>query len=329
MSDVYKKYKNIPVTGIDLSKLKKFFQGNGPYRTLLQVGLLPNGATVSEMVLKCSSAIEELYSKYEKYKEMGYVKDELQLMALGQLSNNSKVIQNFLIARNWKYMPDAEKSNKLTKGKFVKFLSDWFGFHKNRIGWEGISRSPVMINDPENPGKRIKYYMSDRYNKPINQCKQPPIKLLARYKELWGITLSVAQSEQILLRVADRFKNENDMVYFSPDRRDETDAYTVIRKLSGFGTDPSLTAAGTKAEFQNTIREIAKARERGKIRKQQELTDIKTEADAQRAINEVDSELARKAAERESYKQKYSATAFKIDQEKSIIEQINQAQGNK
>lgn len=323
MAETYKKYKNLPVTGLDLSKLKKFLESNLPYKALLQPGLLPKGATVSDMVQQCLAAIEELLSKYQKYKELGYVNDELQLMALGQLTNNSKTIENYLIARSWKAMPDAEKTKRLTKSKFLDLLNGWFTYHKDRIGWESVSRKPTIIRDPENPQKTIKYYLSDRYHKPINQCKSPHIKSSPRYKVLWDINLSVAQAEQILLGMVDRFKNENDMVYFSPESKDEIDAYNVIATLSGFPTESSKTFAGVKYEFKKSVNEIANARERGRRRKQQEMAEIKKEEDAEREIQKRNQEIAEIRANEVKNRELLNKVEYEIQKEEDYLENIN------
>jgi hypothetical protein len=324
MAETYKKYKNLPVTGLDLSKIKKFLNSNLPFKALLQPGLLPKGATVPDMVQQCTAAIEELLSKYEKYKELGYVKDELQLMALGQLTNNSKTIENYLIARSWKAMPEADKAKRLTKSKFMSLLNEWFTYHKDRIGWESVSRKPIIMpdpNDPKNPKKTIKYYLSDNYHKPINQCFYPYD--LRNHRDLGKINLSVSQSELKLLGMVDRFTNENDMVYFSPDNKDEYNAYVVISTLSNFPTTKSKTFAGVKTEFKKSINEIVNARERGKRRKREEMEEIKTEADAERETQKRNQEIAEIRAQEAKNKELLNKIEYEIAKEEDYLDNIN------
>lgn len=285
MADTYIKYKNVPVSALELSKIKKFLESNLPYLSLLQPGLLPAGANVPDMIQQCKAAIEELLSKYQKYKELGYVKDESQLMALGQLTNNSKTITNFLIARSWKGMPEAEKVNRLTKSKFVELLNSWFNFHKDRIGWTSVSAKPILLKDPNNPNKSIKYYLSDNYHKPINQAYYPHD--LRRNPYLSKIGLSVAQSERILTGIVERFTNDNDMVYFSPDNPDEANAFTVIKELMKLPTEKSKTAKGAQFAFKKAIYDISEAR---RIRK----LNLQKKAKENMTVSELEAEIQNK-----------------------------------
>lgn len=286
MADPLSKYKNIPVTGLDLSKLKKFLGGNGPYITILPPGLLPKGATVTAMVLQCQGAIEELYSKYLKYKELGYVKDEMQMMALGQLSNNSKTITNYLIARSWSGRKVAEKANELTKAKLVTLINNWLTNHRDRIGMETVSVKPIILTDPKDKQKRIKYYLSDNYHKPINQAYYP--HNYRGHRDLGRISISVAQAESLLIQMVDNYVNENDMVFFTKEMQAQADAFTVIRTLSGYPTQTSKTFKGVKYEFIKTVNSILDARERRKRAMLEKAREEMTEAELLARTSELD-----------------------------------------
>jgi len=285
MAELSKEYKSINTNGKELSKIKKFLESNLPFQVILAPNLLPPRTTVDTMVTACLTATEELLEKYNKYKEMGYFQDDIQPIGLGQLTNNSTVARNYVIAFNWKTMPEAEKVNDLTKTRFVEFLNDWFSYHKDRIGWSSFSFKTITILDPATK-KVIQYNLADRYNKPINQCKYPDPSKDPRLYPVINIRISVAQAEALLLTIADRYVNENDIVYLGGEIQDVKDAFTLIRTLSGYRTDSSKTWAGTKRQIQRTYQDMQYSYAVKKRRKELELATLKKEEEVLAEIAE-------------------------------------------
>lgn len=296
MADSLAKYKSEPVRGIDIFKTSKFLASEEPYQTILPAGLLPGQASVSEMITKCTTATNLIIDKLTKYKELGYVRDDNQLMALGQLIESSETGENFIIANVWRKQKEAEKIGDLTKIKLIELLDNWFNYHKHRIGWSGVTTQKVLIRHPQTK-KVVEYRLSDRYNKPINQCLYPYVKGTRKLARLGNISLSVGQAESIITGVADRYVNDNDAIRFSQDNLNEYYSYVIIATLSGYDTESSQTFQGTVARglmAYKTMRDVPAARKR---RKRLELEQIKTEEKALEEIAKREAERIKKEAE--------------------------------
>lgn len=304
MATLSEEYKRIPTNGVELSKTKKFLQSNMPFQVILAPELLPPRTSVDTMVTACLTAVEELLEKYNKYKELGYFHDDIQPIGLGQLTNNSTIAKNYIIAVRWKKMPEAEKAASLTKARFIEILNDWFSYHKDRIGWSSFSFKTVTIQDPATK-KVIKYNLADRYNKPINQCKYPDFSKTQdpRFVKLASIRISVAQAEVLLLSIVDKYVNENDVVDLAGERQDIKDAYTLITTLSGYRTDSSKTWAGTKQRAQQSYTDIQRSYAIRKRRKQLELAALKKEEQVLAEIAQRNKDLTELSAQLEQAQQ--------------------------
>lgn len=317
MAKSLEEYKSVPIRGVDIFKTFKFITGDEPYQTILVPGLLPEKASVSEMVTKCTSATNQIIEKFNKYKELGYVRSDTQAMALGSLVADSETAENFYIANIWRRQPNAEKSGRLTKTKFVEILDKWFTYDKHRIGWSGTTTEKVLIRDPKS-GKPIEYSLSDRYNKPINECLYPP---LANHKSLGRIRISVGQAESIATGIADRFINDNDIINFSASYPEEYDAYIVILTLSGFSTESSQTLAGAKMRGLQAYAALKNLPEERKRREQLRLAEIKTEEQALKAI-------AEREVEKEENERKGQEAQEKLREAIDLAEVVKQQQEN-
>lgn len=290
MADSLDKYKSIPIRAVDIFKTQKFLKGDGPYQTILLPGLLPSKATVSSIVPKCTVATNLIINKLDKYREAGYFKEDTSVMALGQLIDSSDTGKYFLIANNWRSQKNAEKAGGYTKKKLVDLINQWFSYHKYRIGWLGLTTQKVFLRDPKS-GKTITYNLADRYNKPINQCKYPPLSALR------NINLSVGQAETITIHIVDKYINDNDIINFS---QEENQARFILEYLSQLPTESSQTPQGAIARGSQAYQTFKQMRETRKMRERLKLEEIKTEEQAQRAIEQREAEIAdirRKGAE--------------------------------
>ena len=280
MANVLEQYKYVPVTEIDLSKTLKFLLSNKPHQVVLMPGLLPKGATVSTMITECRAAVDTMLDKLRKYKELGYVKSETQPLALTQLTDSSKIATNYIIANRWKSMPIAADSGYFTKTSFIDFINNWFNYHKQRTGFTTVSFKTVKVQNPNNK-QVVNYNLADNYTKPVADIfypynfkddKNPPY--------IGDVRLSVAQSEAILLGIADRYVNDNDIVQFDTSGQNENDAWKVIVKFSRMGTDVTKTLKGVKFQAIGLYAELNKLLNDTKNRKKLALEDIKTEEEA-------------------------------------------------
>jgi len=290
MADSLDKYKSVAIRAIDIFKTQKFLNGDGPYQTILLPGLLPSKATVSSIVPKCTVATNLIIDKLDKYREAGYFKDDTAVMALGQLIDSSDTGKYFSIANTWRSQKNAEEVNGYTKAKFVDLINQWFSYHKYRIGWSGLTTQKVLLRDPKS-GKTITYNLSDRYNKPINQCQYPILP------KLRNINISVGQAETIAIHMVDKYVNDNDIINFS---QEENQARLILEELSQRPTESSQTLQGAIARGSQAYQAFKQMQATRKMRERLKLEGISTEEKAQEEIAKREAEIAdirRKGAE--------------------------------
>lgn len=311
------KYQMVPVTGEMIILMREFIRSDRPYQTLLTNQFFPRGGYVSDVTQKCIYSIERIYDKYLKYKRAGVVADDSQKLALGNLAEDMETAKNFEIVKEWMRSPLASTPGILTKHKLMDFLNKWFGYHQFRIGWSSTALTSVTINDPrvksKDPSqqKRITYSLAERYNSPIKDCLNPYVQGIPILAGLRNISLSVSQSETILLRIAQRYTNDNDLVEFSVSNPDEHNAYIVISTLSSLPTEFSKTLAGVKHNTKALVQTLINLPE--ERRKRMRLEDIKSEKEALEKQNELIAEQARRLANKEKAEKLRESLVYNLE----------------
>jgi len=267
MAESIEKYKMYPVNGVSLKKMIKFLESDEPFTKLITVDFLPQGMSTGQLRQQLVKSITQLRDKYYEYINLGLFDQETRLVGLGQLSKDSRVIEDYIKAASWKRITTVESYEKQrpTVRTLKELMDKWIRIDRARIGMERVSVKPELRVD-EKKKEIYKFYKSDMYNKPI--AKVRGLEPLARgyIKET---KISVAQAETILNNIIARYNDDNQMVVFR--NKDEQDAYRLINYVSNLNTALDQTPKGVKMQMQNLYRQYKITQQEQKIRKNLDL----------------------------------------------------------
>ncbi len=260
-------YNKIAVTGTLLTDVIKFLDSEKILTKALVPGLLPNGARFRDMQSKYLVSVQQLYDMFLKYKDAGYIKTDTQPLALGQLSKNTEVLGDFLVASRWMNAAPIESLEKIypSKRSLTKMLDKWLDYDRRRIGMK-ISSYKTLTHINSKTRKTYKFLESDFYNKPL--ATYPPFE--GRIDEqVKRMKISVAQAEVILIALLGRYVNDNDILEFP--RQDDKDAKTLIKYVSGFATAQDQTVEGIKKQAQGIYRQYAYNKQLEEYKRNQDI----------------------------------------------------------
>lgn len=260
-------YNKIAVNGVILKDVLKFLDSEKILTKAIVPGLLPKGAYFRDMQKKYLFSVQQLYDMFLKYKDAGYIKTDTQPLALGQLSKNTVVLNDFLVASRWQNAAPIDSLEKMypSKRSLTKLLDKWLDYDRHRIGMKTTSFK-ILTHVNSKTRKSIQYLESDFYNKPLSTYPPFEGKLKEEYKR---IKISVAQAEVILISLLSRYVNDNDILEFP--RQDDKDAKTLIAYVSGFRTAEDQTVEGIKKQAQTMYKQYAYNKEIAARRAQSDL----------------------------------------------------------
>jgi hypothetical protein len=244
-------YNKISVNGILVKDVLKFLDSEKILTKALVPGLLPKGARFRDMQQQFLLSVQQLYDTFLKYKDAGYIKTDTQPLVLGQLSKNTQVLNDFLIASRWMNASHIETLEKKypSKRSLTKMLDKWLDYDRRRIGMKTTSFK-LLTHVNSKTKKSQRFLESDFYNKPL--ATYPPFEGRLD-KVILSIKISVAQAEAILINLLGRYVNDNDILEFP--RQEDKDARTLIQYVSGFRTSQDQTVEGIKRQAVNMYKQ--------------------------------------------------------------------------
>lgn len=267
MAESVEKYKMYPVNGLTLKKLIKFLESDEPFTKLITLDFLPEGMNTGQLRQQLVKSVSQLKDKYYEYIDRGLFDQETRLLGLGQLTKDSRVIEDYIKATTWKRITTVEAYEKQrpTVRTIRELMDKWIRIDRARIGMEIVSVKPELRVDVKKQ-EIYKYYKSDMYNKPI--AKVRGLEQLAK-GFIKDTTISVAQAETILSSIISRYSDDNQMVVFR--NKDERDAYRLINYVSNFNTSLDQTPQGVKLQLQNLYRQYKITQQEQKLKKDLDL----------------------------------------------------------
>lgn len=231
MADRIELYSTIPITGTQINEVYRFIMGNTPFTTGIPAGILPYKANVDTIVKSCKKAISEIINKYTKYKELGYLKNDYQKMALSQFLDRASEGEFFMIAYRWfnilKENPGYYKLDLLpTKKNYQEILYKWLTYHKHRTGNSG--------------------YTPDKL---LRQTYPQPVRVY-QGKNSHIVKISIVRAESLFLNLLKNYVNDNDLVY--PSNLEDSAAVTLLVNSPRWPTEESQTLEGVKKQIKYT-----------------------------------------------------------------------------
>ncbi len=257
MAKVTPDYNRVAINGKIIKDLLKFLDSEVLLTKALFPGLLPKGAYYRTMQTKYLQSVGKIYEMYLKFKDAGIIKTDIQPLALGQLSKDSLVLNDFLVASRWQNAPpiDAVERKSPSKRSLTKLIDKWTTFDRKRIGMQTVALKEKIYMDPKTK-KSKRYYESDFYTKPLS--KYPPLVnylKLSKREDILTIKVSVAEAEVILISLIGSYANDNDILEFST--QDQRDSFRLINFVSGFQTAIDQTVQGIKQQAYVMYKEYA------------------------------------------------------------------------
>lgn len=260
-------YNKIAVTGVLIKSVLKFLDSEKILTKALVPGLLPKRARFRDMQKQYLLSVQQLYDVFLKYKDAGYIKTDTQPIALGQLSKDTGVLNDFLVASRWMNASPIDALEKIypSKRSLTKMLDKWLDYDRRRIGMKTTSFK-MLTHINSKTKKRYQFLESDMYNKPLSTYPPYEGKL---NEAINRIKISVAQAEMILITILSRYVNDNDILEFP--RQDDKDARVLIQFVSNFNTAVDQTVEGIKKQAEAIYKQYAYNRSLEEFKRKQDL----------------------------------------------------------